>query len=95
MSASSVPRYRRDFVTNPSFEETILLLEEMRRRETENLKTASRQGELARINTQVGVVDGIERVMLRLQNMKKDLLTPLPPGPNSHPPKQEETLHAA
>ena len=72
----NTPRYRRDFVTNPAFEEFLRILEEMRRKETENLKTASRSGELAKINTQVGIVDGIERVAARLQNFKKDTLQP-------------------
>ena len=76
MNAPAQPRYRRDFVTNPTFSEVLRLLEEMQRKETETLKTASRTGEMARINTQVGVVDGIERVMVRLHNLKKDVLGP-------------------
>lgn len=74
---SSPLRYRRDFVTNPSFNEALELLRDMVRKETLLLKTASRDQNIARINTQVGVVDGIERAMLRLENMKRDTLQPV------------------
>ena len=74
---NTLPRYKHDFVTNPGFSEALELLREMADKETVLLKTSSRDQNISRINTQVGIVDGIERSILRLENMRADVLQPV------------------
>jgi hypothetical protein len=77
MDALKIPRYRLDFITNPAFAEVLALLQEVERKEEIALRSVSRTGELSRINQQNGVVDGVERARLRLENWRDEILGPM------------------
>lgn len=76
MNADQIVRFRRDFYTNPVFQEVVDAFNEQHRKEMETLKGASKSGELTKINTQAGVVDGIERNMTLLRNMRDEAMEP-------------------
>jgi len=67
-------RSRRDMVTNPAFGEMTAAIVEMVRKETECLTQHAQESDLARINHQAGIVEGIKRVLARLDNYRADSL---------------------
>lgn len=76
MNQEQIARHRRDFYTNPVFGEVMDAFAEQLRREEVTLKGISKTGELSRINAQAGVVDGIERNILLLTNMRDEAMEP-------------------
>ena len=75
-------RARRDLVTNQAWFEMIEAVRGVLRKETVNLHSIATSQDLAGINTQAGVVQGVERCLLRLTNFQKDILTDAsPPDP--------------
>jgi len=71
---------RRDLVTNPAWFEMVAALREVQRKEAMGLHQVATGGELARINTQAGIVQGVERCLLRLDNFQKDILDDAQPN---------------
>ena len=65
---------RRDLVTNPAWFEMLGKLNEVLRREQANLHSVAGGAELAKINTQAGIAQGVERCILRLENLQKEIL---------------------
>ena len=65
---------RRDLVTNPAWFEMLGKLKEVERREIAGLQAVATGAELAGINTQAGIVQGVQRCLLRLDNFQKDIL---------------------
>jgi hypothetical protein len=61
-------------VTNPAFSEMTAAIVEMTRKETECLTQHAQESDLARINHQAGIVEGIKRVLVRLDNYRADSL---------------------
>mgnify|MGYP001574710199 CR=1 FL=1 len=76
MNPEQIVRFRRDFYTNPVFGEVMDAFAEQLRREEVTLKGISKTGELSKINAQAGVVDGIERNLKLLTNMRDEALEP-------------------
>ena len=76
MNKEQVVRHRRDFYTNPVYGEVMDAFAEQLRKEEVTLKGISKTGELSRINAQAGVVDGIERNILLLKNMRDEAMEP-------------------
>ena len=68
----SITRSRRDLVTNPAFEELTEAVNSMVDQEIHKLALDSRGSELHSINYQSGIVDGIKRVLLRMENFRDD-----------------------
>ena len=66
---------RRDLVTNPAFDDLLRTVDEMARQESESLQRSAEESDLAKINVQAGVVEGIRRVLLRIENYKVDAIT--------------------
>ena len=66
---------RRDLVTNPAFDALMRTVDEMARQESESLQRSAEESDLAKINVQAGVVEGIRRVLLRIENYKVDAIT--------------------
>ena len=65
-------RFAQDFVTNPCWADLLTALREMERKEQVTLQALARGGEIAKINHQGGVIDGLQRTIMRLENMEKD-----------------------
>ena len=65
---------RRDLVTNPAWDEMMAVLQEMQRKESAGLHAVARGAELANINTQAGIVEGVSRCLYRLVNFQKEIL---------------------
>jgi len=66
---------RRDLVTNPAFDDLLRTVDDMARQESESLQRSAEESDLAKINVQAGVVEGIRRVLLRIENYKVDAIT--------------------
>lgn len=72
---------RRDLVTNPAWFVMMDALQETLRKEQANLHSVAGGAELARINTQAGITQGVERAILRLENFQKEILDDASPHP--------------
>ena len=66
---------RRELVTNPAFDDLLRTVDDMARQESESLQRSAEESDLAKINVQAGVVEGIRRVLLRIENYKVDAIT--------------------
>lgn len=73
---SEIPslRARRDFVTNPSFDEVLALIADSSRQETETLSLDARGDSLGTINYQAGVVEGVKRAFRRLESYRENAM---------------------
>lgn len=74
MTEERVARYRKDWFTNPTFGEFSARIAEMHRKESETHKAVSRGESVTKINHQMGVVDGIERVQALLEQMHREMM---------------------
>lgn len=72
MSDVSRVRARRDFFTNPTFAVLMRALHEMREKEMVGLRSAGRGESITEVNYHAGIVEGIERVIERIENERKD-----------------------
>lgn len=61
-------RAKRDFITNPYFEVMLGLLQEVGEKEMVSMRAAAREGDLGKIQYHTGIVDGVERAVLRMAN---------------------------
>lgn len=67
-------RSRRDLVTNPAYTELKLIVKEIERRESGNAISVAQGGDLHKANVQAGIVEGVQRVLIRLESYEKDAL---------------------
>lgn len=67
-------RARRDLVTNPAYTELKLIIREIEKRESDNAISVAQGGDLHKANVQAGIVEGIQRVLIRLDSYEKDTL---------------------
>lgn len=65
-------RYRRDFYSNPVFGELMEALVDQQRKELISLKGASKGQDLSQVNFHAGVVEGIERQLALIENMRQE-----------------------
>ena len=72
---TTLSRSKRDFYSNPTFGETLQVLEKMIDAETTKMRSQMRGADLASINRSAGVVDGIELAMRRLMEEREQALT--------------------
>jgi len=68
------PRARKDLVTNPAYTELKILIREIERREGDNAISIAQGADIHKVNVQAGVVEGIQRVLIRLENYEKEAL---------------------
>ena len=61
-------RYQRDFFTNPTFDEVIVLLREMEQKEVVSVRGAGQGGDISKVNYHTGIAEGVRRAILRLEN---------------------------
>jgi len=66
-------RYKRDWLTNPTFKEFSARMQEMHRKEVESLKAASRGESITKVNHQQGILDGIERTIALIEEMQREV----------------------
>ena len=64
-------RYRLDFLTNPAYRELVAAIRTLRDKELASLQAAGRGDAEHRFNHQAGIVDGIERVQMMLQQLEE------------------------
>ena len=64
-------RAEMDFYSNPTFPALLAKVQEQVRKETETLKATGRGDSKESFQHQTGVVDGIERMMLLVENERK------------------------
>jgi hypothetical protein len=63
----------KDFITNPCWDALLRAVDEQIRQEDIKLRSVSREGNIAKINVQAGVIEGLSRFRLRLDNLAKEL----------------------
>jgi hypothetical protein len=66
-----ISRAKRDFITNPYFEVMLGLLQEVAEKEMVSMRAAAREGDLGKIQYHTGIVDGVERAVLRMDNERE------------------------
>lgn len=64
-------RAKRDFITNPYFEVMLAELRKVGDKELASMRAAAREGDLGKIQYHTGIVDGVERAVLRMANERE------------------------
>jgi|DEB0MinimDraft_10_1074344.scaffolds.fasta_scaffold288861_1 hypothetical protein len=67
-------RARKDLVTNSAFEELVAEIQEMERIETQRLTFDAKEGDIQKVNVQAGQVEGIRKVLKRIENYRKQAI---------------------
>lgn len=74
MDAKRGARIMRDFVTNPTWDYQMGELREMLRKERAKMDGVASGDNISKVNTQMGMVKGVEHAIRTLENMKQDAL---------------------
>ena len=67
---------RRNFLTNPCWKNLVKDNKEQIRKETAALTQVARTGNTNEINVQAGIVEGMERLAVKLHNFEQELENP-------------------